>query len=140
MSTELDDRLDADAADPFLPAGEGSEDDVDIKQEDRNEDDDEEAISGAYKPPIPSDKVRWRVIFTALTLILFAEMGMFMMQAPFVRIFEDITCRQWYAEHDPVKFPAGSIVPEEECKGEEIQSEVAIIRGFQELFDGLVGK
>ena len=107
-------------ADPFLP------DEVEASEEEAHR-------------PAPSDKLRWRVIFTAIALILFAEIAIFMHTAPFVRIYEDITCRRWYEKNDPSKFPNGQI-PEQDCKNEAIQSEVAIVRGFQELFDGLVGK
>lgn len=113
------DREDGEEADPFLPDEPGTNDEA--------------------QPPAPPDALRWRVIFIALALILFAETAIFMVNAPTVRLYEDITCRRWYKNNDPSKFPNGQI-PEAECKNEAIQSEVAIIRGFQELFDGLVGE
>ncbi|KKY14932.1 putative mfs [Phaeomoniella chlamydospora] len=110
---------DEEESEPFLPGDSGVQEEI--------------------RRQVPSDRLRWRVIFTALALILFSEIAIFMHNAPFVRIFEDITCRRWYAKNEPDNIPSDGRIPEEQCKNEAIQSEVAIIRGFEELFDGLVG-
>lgn len=63
-----------------------------------------------------------------------------MLAAPMTRIFESITCLHYYKEHDPTIIGKNGYIPEELCKNKEIQGEVAIVKGYGELFDALSGK
>ncbi|KAJ9211946.1 hypothetical protein DTO166G4_6474 [Paecilomyces variotii] len=83
------------------------------------------------------EKLRWRLIITLFAMILTVETGNAMVSGPTTRIYEAIACRDYYQAHDPSKIGNGGQIPEELCKNSEIQSEVAIVKGYGELFDGL---
>ena len=85
------------------------------------------------------DRLRIRVIVIIAILILCVETGMTMMSGPTTRIYEAIECLKYYQRHDPSKIGSDGKIPEDMCKLESIQGEVAIVKGYGELFDGLVG-
>jgi hypothetical protein len=84
-------------------------------------------------------KLRIRLIIILFSMILGVEIGFAMQGAPATRIFEAITCQQYYEKHDKSKIGADGQIPEELCKNTEIQGEVAIVKGYGELFDALMG-
>jgi hypothetical protein len=93
-------------------------------------------------PAAPAQKKKASVvlIITVLICILFTiEFGDELIQAPQVRIFESIYCRQYYEVHDPRKIGSdgGDGVREEYCKNSVIQGQVAMLRGWQVTLDGL---
>jgi hypothetical protein len=83
------------------------------------------------------EKLRVRLMITLFSIIFFVETGASMTGGPITRIFEAIACRQYYEIHDPNAIDRSGQIPEEMCKGSEIQGEVAIVKGYGELFDGL---
>ncbi|KAK2734064.1 hypothetical protein FQN55_002932 [Onygenales sp. PD_40] len=85
------------------------------------------------------NNLRIRLIISLFTIILAVETGFAMLSAPTTRIFESITCLRYYEQHDQSKIGAGGHIPEELCKNESIQGEVAIVKGYGELFDALFG-
>jgi len=85
------------------------------------------------------DRLRIKVIVIIAILILSVETGASMMSGPTTRIFEAITCKQYYESHDPSQIGSNGKIPEELCKLESIQSEIAFVKGYAELFDGLIG-
>ena len=86
------------------------------------------------------DRLRIKVIVIIAILILSVETGVSMMSGPTTRIYEAITCRRYYEVHDPSQIGSNGKISEDLCKLEPIQSEVATVKGYGELFDGLVGK
>jgi hypothetical protein len=84
-----------------------------------------------------TDKLRIRLMITLLAVILLVETGNAMTQGPLTRILESIVCKDYYQANDPSKIGSDGQVPEDMCKGSEIQGEVAIVKGYSELFDGL---
>ncbi|KAL9109235.1 MAG: hypothetical protein Q9227_006161 [Pyrenula ochraceoflavens] len=87
----------------------------------------------------PSESRRFRIIVIAFIFVFFIEAGITMIVAPMTRIQESIECRNFYLKNDPSAISGDGEIPEELCKNEQIQSELALIRGLSELFDGLVG-
>lgn len=83
------------------------------------------------------EKLRIRLMITLFAIILFVETGNAMTSGPGTRIFEGIACRNFYDKNEPAKIGPDNQVPEEECKGPEVQGEIAIIKGYLELFDGV---
>lgn len=90
--------------------------------------------------PQPSDKRRFRIVLLAFLFVFFIEAGIGMIVAPVTRLQEAIVCRQYYTSADPSVIPASGEIAEELCKNEKVQSELALIRGISDLFDGLVGE
>ncbi|PGH19271.1 hypothetical protein AJ80_04138 [Polytolypa hystricis UAMH7299] len=85
------------------------------------------------------NKLRTRFIFVLFSMILAVETGGSMLGAPTTRIFEAKACLQYYELYDKSKIESGGYVPEELCKNKDVQGEVAIVKGYGELFDGLIG-
>lgn len=83
------------------------------------------------------EKLRMRLMITLFAIILFVETGNSMTSGPGTRLFESIACRNFYNESDPSKIGPDGEVPEEDCKGPGVQGEIAIIKGYLELFDGV---
>jgi hypothetical protein len=83
------------------------------------------------------DKLRLRLMITLFAIILFVETGNAMTQGPTTRIYESIACKRFYETTDASKIGPDGQVPEDLCKGSEIQGEVAIVKGYGELFDGV---
>lgn len=83
------------------------------------------------------EKLRIRLMITLFAIILFVETGNAMTSGPGTRIFEAIACRNFFNETDPSKLGPDGQVPEEDCKIPEVQGEIAIIKGYLELFDGV---
>ena len=88
------------------------------------------------------------VSFLLLVIIALASTADGISYTPLTRVFESIVCYKYWEQHDPSKLSLprsqlgpGAIggVPEEFCKVAPIQSEVALIKGWQIFFDGLPG-
>ncbi|EGE80445.1 MFS transporter [Blastomyces gilchristii SLH14081] len=84
-------------------------------------------------------KIRMRLTIALFAIVLAFETGGSMLAAPMTRMFESITCLQYYKEHDPAIIGKNGNIPEELCKNKEIQGEVAIVKGYGELFDAMAG-
>ena len=88
---------------------------------------------------------RSMVLLMIFILILF-ESGEALIQSPQARILESVICYRWYERTDPTKLQIrredlgpGAIggVAEMWCKVDEVQSELAMLRGWQQLFYGI---
>ena len=88
----------------------------------------------------PPDALRFRIIVIAFVFVFFTEAGITMIVAPMTRIQESIECRNYYLKNDPSVIPSSGEIAEDMCKKDQIQSELALVRGLSDLFDGLVGK
>lgn len=81
-----------------------------------------------------------RLTIALFAIVLAFETGGAMLGAPITRLFESITCLHYYKEHDPTIIGKNGYIPEKSCKNKEIQGEVAIVKGYGELFDAMAGK
>ena len=70
------------------------------------------------------------------------------MDSPQTRIIESVICYRYYEKVDPSKLLVGREgvgpgaiggVAEMDCKADTVQSELAMLRGWQMLFDGFPG-
>ncbi|KAL2794981.1 major facilitator superfamily domain-containing protein [Aspergillus keveii] len=82
--------------------------------------------------------IRTRLMITLFTMVLAVEVGFVMAGGPMTRIYESIACREHYTQFDPTKIGSDGQVAEELCKGKEVQSEVAAVKGFMEFFEGVL--
>ncbi|KAJ5777608.1 hypothetical protein N7520_000854 [Penicillium odoratum] len=95
------------------------------------------------KPPHTSSdalaqKIGFRLKVTLFAMILAVDIGFSFIEGPQVRIFESIACRQYFSVADPTQIGANGQVPEEMCKGAEVQAELAAVKGYNMFFDGLL--
>ncbi|KAJ5701002.1 hypothetical protein N7493_012048 [Penicillium malachiteum] len=74
-------------------------------------------------------KISFRLKLILFSMILAVEIGFSFLEGPQVRIFESIACRQYYSVVDPSQIGANGQVPEEMCKGAEVQAELAAVKG-----------
>ncbi|KAL2863440.1 putative MFS transporter [Aspergillus lucknowensis] len=96
---------------------------------DRRKEEERVVINGA---------IRSRLMITLFTMVLAVEVGFVMAGGPMTRIYESIACREHYAQFDPAKIGSDGQVAEELCKGKEVQSEVAAVKGYMEFFEGVI--
>ncbi|KAL5335464.1 major facilitator superfamily domain-containing protein [Aspergillus crustosus] len=81
---------------------------------------------------------RFRFMLTLFSIVLAVEVGYVMAGGPMTRIYESIVCTAHYTATDPSKIDIHGQVPEVLCKGKEVQSEVAAVKGYMEFFEGVL--
>lgn len=126
MSSEPVHELDAEDA-PFLQSS-----------DDRPKPEGHDDSNHAREPAVISQKLKWRLLITLFAVVVAVDMGIGMSDNPMFRIFESITCRKYYLQQDPGRIEADGQVKEEFCKVTEVQSEVAAVKGYFELFEGIL--
>ncbi|KAK6333520.1 hypothetical protein TWF718_011328 [Orbilia javanica] len=78
------------------------------------------------------------VILVGFVLAMFMlEVGDQLVKPAMVRIYEDTICRNYYATQQHELFPTEQDVPEEKCKIAPVQTELALIRGLEPVFDAI---
>ncbi|PYH86081.1 MFS general substrate transporter [Aspergillus uvarum CBS 121591] len=89
----------------------------------------------AVSPPTPSGKQILKVILLCASATLILDIGLTVVLAPKIRLFESILCQEYYRTHNL----QGLIreIPESQCKTKEIQSAIARLIGWQTVFDSL---
>jgi len=71
--------------------------------------------------------------------IAIVDVGAFLAEPPKTRIFEATLCLRYYEENDPSKIGSDGSVPEGLCKVDEVQQKLAMIFGWQDMFDAIPG-
>lgn len=66
------------------------------------------------------------------------DAGMFLQVAPLIRILESIVCESYYSKHRDLGNFIGPI-PEDMCKITEVQSTVALLKGWFAFADCIPG-
>ena len=81
------------------------------------------------------------VVVTAVAFVLCAivDLGAYMAAAPSARIYEANLCQRHYARFDPTKIRDDGTVDEKLCKIDPVQDKLAMIVGWQELWDSIPG-
>ena len=100
-----------------------------------------------FPPPTPgpsaskrkASSLRLYVTIIILLLNLTANFTYQLQALPRFRIWEIIYCRKYYQEHDSSLIGPGGVVEERFCKIENVQSQVALLKGWLEFFSGLPG-
>ncbi|KAH7081199.1 hypothetical protein BKA63DRAFT_540380 [Paraphoma chrysanthemicola] len=95
-----------------------------------------ESLALAASPP---QKPWVLLVVLALFLVAIVDMGAFLAEPPRTRIFEANLCLSYYREHDVSVIGAHGSIPESFCKIDAVQQKLAMIFGWQDLFDALPG-
>lgn len=72
-----------------------------------------------------------------IALVFLMNIGGFISFAPYVRLFESIICYKYYAANDPTSIPESGMIPEDMCKVDSIQDSVALLFGWQPVWDAI---
>lgn len=115
---------------PFLQSSEGDSSPISPLDEPKHH--------GLEERDPASQKFRLRLLLTLFAIVLAVEMGLNMADSPMVRIYESITCRHYYAQHDSSQIGTDGQVEEDLCKVKDVQTELAAVKGYMEFFDGLL--
>ncbi|RAH71279.1 MFS transporter [Aspergillus aculeatinus CBS 121060] len=107
---------------PFLPRGEP---------------DSQAGCSGAPEPNLPP-RTRLRLVITVVAILLSFQVGGQLIGGTMVRVIEMIACDNYWRRHDPARLPASGHLPEHLCKIAEVQTEVATVKGYSDLLEGLL--
>lgn len=80
----------------------------------------------------------WKyVVILCMALAIVSDIGEDLFAVPRVRLYESVVCTQYYSQHDPSFLGPGGSVPEEFCKIDQVQDEVAFVQGWQLFFDSV---
>ncbi|KAF8537766.1 major facilitator superfamily domain-containing protein [Trichophaea hybrida] len=77
--------------------------------------------------------------FLCAVLIVTLFIAVFLSAAPQLRLIESIICSNYYRENDRRIFNENGNIPEQYCKVDSIQEELAFLNGFQTLFSNIPG-
>lgn len=75
------------------------------------------------------------VILCAVTI----DAGGYLEEPPKTRVFEANLCLRYYREHDPSKINKDGTVDETFCKINAVQSKLASVMGWSDLFEAMPG-
>lgn len=96
---------------------------------------------GAAPPqrPVPpySNHSQFYVVTLVMCLIFVYEFADELMVSPRTRLFEAIFCHDFYAAHDPSLISDDGTVPERFCKIDQVQAQVALLKGWQGFFENI---
>jgi hypothetical protein len=79
------------------------------------------------------------VVLCCLFIILF-EFADILRFTPSLHLLELGYCRRYYPEHDPGLIDSVGDIPERFCKLQEIQEDLAAMRGWFGFIEGLIGR
>jgi hypothetical protein len=79
------------------------------------------------------------VVLCCLFIILF-EFADVLRFTPSLHLLELRYCRRYYSEHNPRLIDSAGNIPERFCKLQEIQEDLAAMRGWFGSIEGLIGK
>jgi hypothetical protein len=85
-----------------------------------------------------SPRSRWHV-YALFFIVAGIDSTVFMLSLPLTRVYESITCYQWYLSAQPSRYPDPSSIPESMCKIPQVQEKLATLRGYELLFMALPG-
>jgi MFS family permease len=104
----------------------------------RRDSSDEEGAPFFDNTPIPEKKKPWVVmVILAFALVAVIDMGAFLAEAPRTRVYEANLCLRYYRENDPSVIAADGTILEKLCKVDAVQQNMAMIFGWQEMFDAV---
>lgn len=99
------------------------------------------SIDSEALPSTPTPKKKPWVLLVALVFALVAiiDVGAFLAEPPRTRVYESNLCLIYYREHDPSVIGDDGNIPEKLCKVDEVQQKMAMIFGWQDMFDAIPG-
>jgi MFS family permease len=88
--------------------------------------------------PAPGKTKPWVVmVILAFALVAIIDMGAFLSEAPRTRVYEANICLGHYRETDPSVIGKDGLIAEKLCKVDAVQQKMAMIFGWQEMFDAI---
>ncbi|KAL4962564.1 putative MFS transporter [Aspergillus stella-maris] len=84
------------------------------------------------------ESTRRRLLITLVFILLAIETGGQMIPGPMVRVIESIACDSYWHVNSPEKLPRNGPIPEHWCNMPAVQTEVANVKGYSDLFEGLL--
>ncbi|KAJ8112694.1 hypothetical protein OPT61_g5000 [Boeremia exigua] len=98
----------------------------------------EEGLPFLDPTPAPEAGKPWVVmLIMAFALVAIIDMGAFLAEAPRTRVYEANICLGYYRETNPSVIGADGTIPEKLCKVDEVQQKMAMIFGWQDMFDAI---
>lgn len=98
----------------------------------------EEGLPFLDNSKVPEKTKPWVImVILAFALVAIIDMGAFLAEAPRTRVYEANICLSYYRETDPSVISADGSIPEKMCKIDEVQQKMAMIFGWQEMFDAI---
>lgn len=98
------------------------------------------SINGELPEQSSPKKKPWiTLVVLALALVAIVDMGAYLGDPPRTRVYESNLCLIHYREHDPSVIGADGTIEESLCKVDEVQQKLAMIFGWQDMFDAIPG-
>lgn len=95
------------------------------------------SLLDVHIPKTHSPKV---VVYMLAVMVFFIMIGNYLIMVPQVRILEDIICRHYYDGLDGKRhIGLYDGVPEDSCKGNEVQEELSLITGISSFLNCIPG-
>ncbi|KAH6644271.1 hypothetical protein C7974DRAFT_300438 [Boeremia exigua] len=88
-------------------------------------------------PPLETTKPWVIMLVLAFVLVAIIDMGAFLAEAPRTRVYETNICLSYYREIEPSVIGPDGAIPEKLCKVDDIQQRMAMIFGWQDMFDAI---
>lgn len=92
------------------------------------------ADNAGARPTRARSSKQWLILIVCGVLVLAAEFGFYLSQAPQTAIFERIICRNYGLDSRGLVNATSDADP---CKSEVVQSELATVLGYKDTFDVL---
>jgi len=80
-----------------------------------------------------------RIIIAVTCAVFLVEIGDFILRAPTIRLMEDTICRKYYDSQGNTSVNLNLPIPEERCKIAPVQTELAMLRGWDTTFSCIPG-
>lgn len=97
----------------------------------------DDAIPENLKIPSRATLLRRNVKILCFVLLIIFEVGIYLQVTPMSKILEDVICRGYYPE---LSVTSAGRVEDPRCKSADVQSELAVLRGWTATFDLVPGK
>jgi hypothetical protein len=97
-------------------------------------------IESAYHALPKATKKPWLLLVVLIfIMIALIDVGAYLAEAPMTRLYEANLCLKYYRKQDPSVVPDDETIPEQLCKVDVVQQQLASIFGWQEMFSALPG-
>jgi MFS family permease len=99
---------------------------------------DEEGLPFLNHDTAPDKSKPWvAMVVLAFALVAIIDIGAFLGEAPRTRVFEANICLGYYQETDSSVIGEDGTISEKLCKVDAVQQKMAMIFGWQEMFDAI---
>ena len=82
---------------------------------------------------------KWRIVYIAGLFALIIDLGGYLAAPAQLRMLEATICRRFYATEDPGIMDVDEDIPELYCKLDPIQSELALVNGWNLACQSIIG-